>query len=100
MKFTPPSGVVSFLFTDIEGSTRRWDTDAAAMKSALESHASFPEIGAAIAHLREVLGDEVYEAQGQAGANMSNAAKATYALDRIDEARELLIGGRSRDEQP
>ena len=38
MKFTPPSGVVSFLFTDIEGSTRRWDTDAAAMKSALESH--------------------------------------------------------------
>ena len=38
MKITPPSGVVSFLFTDIEGSTRRWDTDAEAMRSALESH--------------------------------------------------------------
>ncbi len=25
-----PSGVVTFLFTDIEGSTRRWETDAAA----------------------------------------------------------------------
>ena len=24
----PPSGVVTFLFTDIEGSTRRWEADA------------------------------------------------------------------------
>ncbi|MFI5506505.1 ATP-binding protein [Mycobacterium sp. NPDC051804] len=38
IKFTPPSGVVSFLFTDIEGSTRRWDTDAEAMRTALEAH--------------------------------------------------------------
>lgn len=38
MKITPPSGVVSFLFTDIEGSTRRWDSDPEAMRSALESH--------------------------------------------------------------
>ncbi|AEV72144.1 putative ATPase [Mycolicibacterium rhodesiae NBB3] len=38
MKITPPSGVVSFLFTDIEGSTRRWDTDAEAMRTALASH--------------------------------------------------------------
>lgn len=38
IKFPPPSGVVSFLFTDIEGSTRRWDTDAEAMRTALESH--------------------------------------------------------------
>jgi hypothetical protein len=26
-----PSGVVTFLFTDIEGSTRRWEADADAM---------------------------------------------------------------------
>ena len=26
-----PSGVVTFLFTDIEGSTRRWEADAEAM---------------------------------------------------------------------
>jgi hypothetical protein len=37
MSVTPaaPSGVVTFLFTDIEGSTRRWEADAAAMRTAL-----------------------------------------------------------------
>jgi class 3 adenylate cyclase len=29
---------VTFLFTDIEGSTRRWESDAAAMRSALVAH--------------------------------------------------------------
>ncbi len=32
------SGVVTFLFTDIEGSTRRWETDADAMRVALAAH--------------------------------------------------------------
>jgi class 3 adenylate cyclase len=31
----PLSGVVTFLFTDIEGSTRRWEADAEAMRAAL-----------------------------------------------------------------
>lgn len=34
----PPSGVVTFLFTDIEGSTRRWESDADAMRVALLAH--------------------------------------------------------------
>jgi predicted ATPase/class 3 adenylate cyclase len=33
-----PSGVVTFLFTDIEGSTRRWESDADAMRAALLAH--------------------------------------------------------------
>ena len=33
-----PSGVVTFLFTDIEGSTRRWESDADAMRVALDAH--------------------------------------------------------------
>ena len=33
-----PSGVVTFLFTDIEGSTRRWESDADAMRAALPAH--------------------------------------------------------------
>jgi class 3 adenylate cyclase len=33
-----PSGVVTFLFTDIEGSTRRWEADADAMRSAVVAH--------------------------------------------------------------
>ena len=34
MTAAAPSGVVTFLFTDIEGSTRRWETDAEAMRAA------------------------------------------------------------------
>jgi len=33
-----PSGVVTFLFTDVEGSTRRWEADAEAMRAALLNH--------------------------------------------------------------
>ena len=33
-----PYGVVTFLFTDIEGSTRRWEADADAMRAALLAH--------------------------------------------------------------
>jgi predicted ATPase/class 3 adenylate cyclase len=33
-----PSGVVTFLFTDVEGSTRRWETDADGMRKALAAH--------------------------------------------------------------
>ena len=34
----PASGVMTFLFTDIEGSTRRWEADADAMRAALQAH--------------------------------------------------------------
>lgn len=34
----PPSGLVTFLFTDVEGSTRRWEADADAMRTALAAH--------------------------------------------------------------
>ena len=30
-----PSGVVTFLFTDVEGSTRRWEADPEGMRAAL-----------------------------------------------------------------
>ena len=33
-----PSGVVTFLFTDIEASTRRWEADAEGMRVALAAH--------------------------------------------------------------
>jgi predicted ATPase/class 3 adenylate cyclase len=35
---TAPSGVVTFLFTDVEGSTLRWEADAEAMRTALAAH--------------------------------------------------------------
>jgi len=30
--------VVTFLFTDVEGSTRRWESDADVMRAALAAH--------------------------------------------------------------
>ena len=38
MTAAAPSGVVTFLFTDVEGSTRRWESDAQAMRAALVVH--------------------------------------------------------------
>jgi class 3 adenylate cyclase len=38
MGVVAPSGTITFLFTDIEGSTRLWQQDEAAMRSALERH--------------------------------------------------------------
>src|SRR6516225_2007896 len=38
MTAAAPSGVVTFLFTDVEGSTRRWEHDADAMRAALAAH--------------------------------------------------------------
>jgi len=38
MMAAAPSGVVTFLFTDVEGSTRRWEADAEAMRAALAAH--------------------------------------------------------------
>jgi predicted ATPase/class 3 adenylate cyclase len=35
---TIPSGTITFVFTDIEGSTQRWDRDRAAMQSAVRRH--------------------------------------------------------------
>ena len=49
-----------------------------------------PELNTAITHLREVLGDEVYESFARAGESMTNAAMATYAFDQIDQARAHL----------
>ena len=38
MTVAAPSGVVTFLFTDVEGSTRRGEADADAMQAALAAH--------------------------------------------------------------
>src|SRR3989442_10781471 len=38
MTASAPSGTVTFLFTDIEGSTRRWEEEPDAMQVALAAH--------------------------------------------------------------
>jgi tetratricopeptide (TPR) repeat protein len=51
-----------------------------------------PEIGPAVAHLREVLGDPTYESLAHKGETMTMTAMATYAYDQIDQARAALNG--------
>ena len=50
----------------------------------------FPEITAAITHLRRVLGDQTYESLARKGETMTTAAMVTYAYDQIDQARADL----------
>jgi hypothetical protein len=50
----------------------------------------FPEVTAAITHLRDVLGEATYERLARKGESMTTAAMATYTLDQIDQARAEL----------
>ena len=52
--------------------------------------ATLPEFSAAIAHLRDVLGDQTYESRARKGETMTTAAMLTYAYDQIDQARAEL----------
>ncbi|KUI23168.1 cyclase [Mycobacterium sp. IS-1496] len=49
--------------------------------------ASYPELDATIAHLRDVLGDETYESLAREAKKMTPSAMAGYVYDQIDEAR-------------
>jgi hypothetical protein len=44
--------------------------------------ASFPEANTAIAHLRDVLGDQTYESLARKGEAMTTAETVTYAYDK------------------
>jgi tetratricopeptide (TPR) repeat protein len=54
------------------------------------SVAAVPEITTAIAHLREILGNDVYEALARRAETMTTAEIVTYAYDQIDQARTEL----------
>jgi predicted ATPase len=49
-----------------------------------------PELSAAIAQLREVLGDQTYESLARKGETMTTTEMVTYAYDQIDQARTEL----------
>ena len=57
-----PSGTVTFLFTDIEGSTRLWERHPEAMRPALAAHDAIlrEEIARCGGHIFKTVGDGVY----------------------------------------
>jgi predicted ATPase/class 3 adenylate cyclase len=77
-----PSGTVTFLFTDIEGSTALWEQDQAAMRRAVDRH--FELLDAAIAthggHRYEVIGDAVQAAFAAAPDALAAAVAAQQAI--------------------
>ncbi|HET6964549.1 MAG TPA: adenylate/guanylate cyclase domain-containing protein [Acidimicrobiales bacterium] len=79
-----PSGTVTFLFTDIEGSTRLWETAPEAMRSALERHDEI--LGQAIGRH----GGYVFSTGGDGfGAAFSRASDAVAAA----RAAQTQLGG-------
>lgn len=77
---SPPRGMVAFLFTDIEGSTRLWERDPEAMRRALERHNSI--LGAAIAAHRGVHFKTIGDAFQAAFPDVSSAVAAVVEAQR------------------
>jgi len=78
----PPTGTVTFLFTDIEGSTRRWDQESEAMKIALARHDTIlrSSIEAHGGHVFKTVGDAFYSAFPVAPDALAAALEAQHGL--------------------
>jgi predicted ATPase/DNA-binding SARP family transcriptional activator/class 3 adenylate cyclase len=81
-----PTGVVTFLLTDVEGSSRLWEVDAEAMAAALELH-------------ERLIGDRVHEgggsllkAKGEGDATLSVFQRASDAVACAVELQRALLG--------
>jgi predicted ATPase/class 3 adenylate cyclase len=78
----PPSGTVTFLFTDIEGSTRLWEDYPDAMPEALARHDAIlrEAMEAAGGHVVKTTGDGFFAVFGGAEAALMAALAAQRAL--------------------
>ncbi len=77
-----PSGTITFLFTDIEGSTERWEHHEAAMRSALQRHDALlrEAIEGAGGYVFKTVGDAFCAAFATAGAGIGAAVDAQHKL--------------------
>ena len=84
-----PTGTVTFLFTDIAGSTQRWEHDRAAMSAALDRHNAILEraIAAHGGHVFHTAGDAFCAAFADTAGALAAAvdAQRALALERWDE---------------
>jgi predicted ATPase/class 3 adenylate cyclase len=82
----PASGTLTFLFTDLEGSTRRWERFPQAMKAALERHDA-------------ILGAAVAGSNGQVVKNTGDGMMAVFA-SAADGVRACLTAQRDLADEP
>src|SRR3954467_4650593 len=77
-----PSGTVTFLFTDIEGSTRLWERDPAAMRAAVARHDALLHDAITAHHgsLYKHIGDAVQAAFSTPAAALAAAVAAQRAI--------------------
>ena len=85
-----PTGTVTFLFTDIEGSTPLWDSFPTAMRTALARHDEIVRtaIGGAGGHMISTSGDGFAAVFARAGPAVEAAIDAERAL-----SAEVWVGG-------
>src|SRR5438876_657112 len=79
-----PSGTVTFLFTDLEGSTRLWEEFPEGMKAALARHDEIlrDAVAAHGGYVVKLTGDGAHAAFGTAHEAMRAAIDAQLALQR------------------
>lgn len=79
---TPPTGTVTFLYTDVEGSTRLWEQDSAAMRSAVDRHLNLlrTAVHANGGHVFRTVGDGLCSAFAAAPQALTAAFTAQQAL--------------------
>src|SRR5437764_1515526 len=79
----PPTGTVTFLFTDLVGSTRLWETHPDAMRDALAAHDALirDAVGAHGGHVVKTTGDGVHAAFGTADGALRAAVAVQLAFD-------------------
>src|SRR5215203_6769811 len=102
-----PSGTVTFLFTDIEGSTALWERDQAAMATAVERHHTLLRTAIETHHgvLFKTVGDAVQAAfptapDAVAAALDAQRSLATERWSAVDGALAVRMAGHTVAAQP
>ena len=90
MVATAPTGTVTFLFTDVEGSTRLWDSDSDGLAASLALHDQIMRrvIEAHREHVFSTAGDAFVIAFGSVGAAIT--AATAIQLQLLAESAQLL----------
>jgi class 3 adenylate cyclase len=83
---SPPSGTVTFMFTDIEGSTKMWEESPEAMRAALARHDAIlrEAIESNAGYVFKTGGDSFYAAFPTGRDALAAAIAAQSALRRED----------------
>lgn len=86
MRSEAPSGLVAFLFTDVEASTRRWERYADAMRAALRRHDAIlrDEIRSHRGYVFKTIGDAFCAAFPSVGEALAAAVEAQRRLQHED----------------